>query len=49
MEKEEKIEKERAGVMLPLPQTHPVPTQGSQPQLGGVLATSALPQTLLSK
>ncbi|XP_056118765.1 metalloendopeptidase OMA1, mitochondrial [Rhinichthys klamathensis goyatoka] len=51
MEKEEKIEKERAGVMLPvpLPQTHPVPAQGSQPQLGGVLATSALPQTLLSK
>lgn len=49
MEKEEKNEKERAGVMLPLPQIPSVPAPGSQPQLGGVLATSALPQTLLSK
>ncbi|XP_016373693.1 metalloendopeptidase OMA1, mitochondrial-like [Sinocyclocheilus rhinocerous] len=46
---EEKNEKQRAGVMLPLPQSPPVPTPGSQPQLGGLLATSALPQTLLSK
>ncbi|XP_026089508.1 metalloendopeptidase OMA1, mitochondrial [Carassius auratus] len=42
---EEKNEKERAGVMLPFPQSPPVLTQGSQPQRGGVLATS----TLLSK
>ncbi|KAL1254529.1 hypothetical protein QQF64_016758 [Cirrhinus molitorella] len=46
---EEKNEKPRAGVMLPLPQSPPVLTPGSQPQLGEVLATSALPQTLLSK
>ncbi|XP_059353838.1 metalloendopeptidase OMA1, mitochondrial [Carassius carassius] len=39
---EEKNEKERAGVMLPFPQSPPVLTQGSQPQRGGVLATSAL-------
>ncbi|XP_016340104.1 metalloendopeptidase OMA1, mitochondrial isoform X1 [Sinocyclocheilus anshuiensis] len=31
---EEKTEKQRAGVMLPLPQSPPVPTPGSQPQLG---------------
>ncbi|XP_051731805.1 metalloendopeptidase OMA1, mitochondrial-like isoform X2 [Ctenopharyngodon idella] len=49
MEKKEKNEKERAGVMLPRPQTPPVLAQGSPPQLGGVLVTSALPQTLLSK
>ncbi|XP_016144463.1 metalloendopeptidase OMA1, mitochondrial-like isoform X1 [Sinocyclocheilus grahami] len=46
---EKKNEKERAGVILPFPQSPPVLTQGSQPQRGGVLATSALPQTLLSK
>ncbi|XP_052441691.1 metalloendopeptidase OMA1, mitochondrial [Carassius gibelio] len=46
---EEKNEKRRADVMLPLPQSPPVPTPGSQPQLGGLQATSALPQTLLSK
>ncbi|XP_073672788.1 metalloendopeptidase OMA1, mitochondrial [Garra rufa] len=46
---EGKNEKQRAKVMLPLPQSPPVLTPGSQPQLGGVLATSALPQTLLSK
>ncbi|XP_048064561.1 metalloendopeptidase OMA1, mitochondrial [Megalobrama amblycephala] len=49
MEKKEKNEKERAGVMLPRPQTPPVLAQESPPQLGGVLVTSALPQTLLSK
>ncbi|XP_051954913.1 metalloendopeptidase OMA1, mitochondrial isoform X2 [Xyrauchen texanus] len=43
---EEKKEKENARVILPLP---PLPTQGSQPQLGGVLVTSTLPQTLLNK
>ncbi|KAA0708803.1 Metalloendopeptidase OMA1, mitochondrial [Triplophysa tibetana] len=42
MEKEEKIGKEKAGVMFPLPHTALVPAQGTQ--VRGLLATSALPQ-----
>lgn len=47
LEKEEKNGKIQTG--LPLPHTPPVLVQGSQPRLGEVLVSAAMPQTLLSK
>lgn len=49
LEKEEKNGKTQTGDMFPLPHSPPVLVQGSQPRLGEVLVSAAMPQTLLSK